>query len=191
MAIPSTKPKPAAGFLELDTCSLRRLTAHDWPIIKHLGDNAPADVFELPRTEAGLDGFVADLTGKAWSLPLLSFDNGNPIGLCFMSITQVKDLNAYLVALFTKPAESRKALALYIRHAFWSYPLHRLYTQLPSSTVTAAHIDLLTSCGFEREGILREHITTDGDPQDAVVMGLLRDEFESWCVETEPRLSLA
>jgi RimJ/RimL family protein N-acetyltransferase len=191
MATATTNPKPAAGFLELDTYSLRRLTARDWPIIRHLGDHTPADFFELPRTEPLFDDFVADLAGKTWSLPLLAFDNGEPIGFCFLSILQVKDLNAYLIALFTEPAKSGKALALYIRHAFWSYPLHRLYTQLPSSAMTAAHIGLLTSGGFEREGVLREHITTDGDPRDAVVLGILRDEFEAWCVETEPRLSLA
>ena len=108
-----------------------------------------------------------------------------------MNVAQLKNLNAYLVALFSRPADAVLPLALYIRHAFWSYPLHRLYSQLPSLPELLPHREALMAVGFKNEGSLVAHIATADGPVDAVAVGLLRDEFNQWSKQNEPRLVLA
>lgn len=122
---------------------------------------------------------------------MLRCHQGKPSGLYVMNVSQLKNLNAYLVALFEQAATAEHLLALYIRQAFWAYPLHRLYAQLPSRLEVQPHIDLLMGCGFKREGVLRGHIEVAHKAVDAVVLGLLRDDFDAWCMQNEPRLSLA
>jgi hypothetical protein len=108
-----------------------------------------------------------------------------------MNVGQLKNLNAYLVFLFEQPATAERLLALYIRQAFWAYPLHRLYAQLPSRLDVQPHIDLLLRSGFKHEGVFRGHIDVADKPVDALVLGMLRDEFDAWCAQSDPRLSLA
>jgi len=48
----------------------------------------------------------------------------------------------------------------------------------------------LERVGFEHEGILSAHVESAEGPQDAIVVGLLRDEFNLWCEQNEPRLAL-
>jgi hypothetical protein len=178
------------GMIELGGDSLRRLTADDLPAVLRLREATPLDLFALPSSQSELAGFLELLAKKPWSLPMLCYHEAVATGLCFMNLGQLKNLNAYLIALFERPATSERLLALYVRQAFWSYPLHRLYAQLPSRPDVQPHIDLLLGSGFSREGTLERHIEAAGQPLDAVVLGLLRDEFDAWCAQNEPKLSL-
>jgi hypothetical protein len=186
-----TKPNPAQGLMERDGDSLRVLTVDDLPAVLRLRQATPPELFELPGSPAELGGFVHGLANKPWSLPMLCCQDGEPVGLCLMSVAQLKNLNAYLVAVFEKPAAATGALALYVRHAFWSYPLHRLYAQLPSTREVEPHAELYSRAGFRREGVLVKHIAAADGPIDAVVLGILRGEFDAWCAGNRPELSLA
>jgi hypothetical protein len=108
-----------------------------------------------------------------------------------LNVGQPKNLNAYLVAVFEEPASADRLLALYIRQVFWAYPLRRLYSQLPQSVEVKPYIDLLLRTGFQGEGILAGHIEAgNAKAMDAIALGMLREEFDSWCAINEPRLSL-
>jgi RimJ/RimL family protein N-acetyltransferase len=187
----NTQSKPAAGLLELDNFSIRGLRAGDLPAVRSLAESTPAGVFELPVTDRAFQAFAGGLAKKPWSLPFLCFQDGRPVGMCLMSIAQVKNLNAYLVALFSVPAEATLPLAMYIRHAFWSFPLHRLYAQLPATAAVIPHVNILERAGFQLEGMFAGHVASAEGPQDAIVVGLLRDEFNVWCEQNEPRLALS
>lgn len=52
---------------------------------------------------------------------------------------------------------------------------HRLYTETFSYRTT--HMQLLESCGFKKEGILRQHIYKKGKWFDSIMHGLLENEF--------------
>jgi RimJ/RimL family protein N-acetyltransferase len=185
------EPNPAHGLMELDGDSLRMLTVDDLPALARLREAAPHELFELPSSPEEIGGFVQGLATRPWSLPMLCCHDDEPVGLCLMSVAQLKNLNAYLVAVFEQPASAAGALALYVRHAFWSYPLHRLYTQLPSNQAVRAHAELYSRVGFSPEGVLVKHIATDFGPADAMVLGILRDEFDAWCAANQPELCLA
>jgi hypothetical protein len=186
-----TKANPAQGLMALEGASLRQLHIDDLPALLRLRAASPPSLFELPGSEAEIGGFVEGLAKKPWSLPMLCCHDDEPVGLCLMSVAQLKNLNAFLVAVFEQPASATGVLALYVRHAFWSYPLHRLYTQLPSTQVVKPHADLYSRVGFRPEGVLVKHIATQVGPADATVLGMLRDEFDEWCVTNQPELSLA
>jgi RimJ/RimL family protein N-acetyltransferase len=67
------------------------------------------------------------------------------------------------------------ALPAVIEFAFSRLGLHRLYADTdPRNTPS---IRALERQGFRREGVLREHYLVQGEPQDAVVYGLLRSEW--------------
>ena len=180
----------SAGILELGDFSIRALGAEDFGLVRALQPSTPADIFELPESDHAFRAFIADLGAKPWSLPFVCLRAAVPIGVCFMSVAQLKNLNAYLVAVFSDPADAAVPLALYIRHAFWSFPLHRLYAHVPALAAAIAHAEALARVGFKHEGVLAAHVPSPDGPQDAIVLGLLREEFNVWCAQNQPALAL-
>jgi len=96
-----------------------------------------------------------------------------------------------VLALFVDPPSSVAGLALFVRHVFWNFPLHRLHTQIPTLDLTTEYIRLFEGAGFVDEGRLRAHTLVAGQAFDAAALGLLRPDFEAWCSEHEPRLALS
>jgi RimJ/RimL family protein N-acetyltransferase len=184
------EPTAAEGLTELGGDSLQVLTAADLPALLNLRSAMPRGMFELPGTAVEIDAFIRGLAGRPWSLPMICRHDGDPVGLCLMSVAQLRNLNAYVVAVFTEPAVASGLLALYIRHAFWSFPLHRLYVHLPISEGFAPYSDLFSRVGFKTEGVLAGHIPTQSGRGDVLALGLLRDDFEAWCAANQPELSL-
>jgi hypothetical protein len=116
--------------------------------------------------------------------------DGQPAALFFLSVPELRHLSAYVVALMRAPRDATPALALYMRHAFWSLPLHRLYTHVPVLPSATPYADTFVATGFKNEGFLKGHISAGDTTADAMVLGLLRDEFALWCAERDPRLVL-
>jgi RimJ/RimL family protein N-acetyltransferase len=73
------------------------------------------------------------------------------------------------------------ALPAVMEFAFGRLGLHRIYAD--TDPRNAPSIRALERLGFLREGVLREHYLVQGEPQDAVVYGLLRSE---WARAAEP-----
>jgi RimJ/RimL family protein N-acetyltransferase len=67
------------------------------------------------------------------------------------------------------------ALLAVIDFAFGTLRLQRVYAD--TDPRNARSIRSLQRLGFQREGCLREHYLVQGEPQDAVVYGLLRSEW--------------
>ncbi len=62
-----------------------------------------------------------------------------------------------------------------LEFAFGQLGLHRVFAD--TDPRNAPSIRALERLGFLREGVLREHYLVQGEPQDAVVYGLLRPEW--------------
>jgi len=73
------------------------------------------------------------------------------------------------------------ALPAVIEFAFGQLGLERLFADVDPRNDPS--IRALEGLGFRREGVLREHYLAQGEPQDAVVYGLLRRE---WLCGAEP-----
>jgi RimJ/RimL family protein N-acetyltransferase len=141
--------------------------------------------------DAGYRHFLGRLSKLPWSLPCACLVDGRAIGVCFMRVPQLKHLSAYLVPLFADAGAAHRPLALYMRHAFWTFPLHKLYTHVPAHESAEPYASLLRRAGFREEGTLKDHAVAGDRTIDALLFGLLRAEFDAWCAAHEPRLLLS
>jgi RimJ/RimL family protein N-acetyltransferase len=72
---------------------------------------------------------------------------------------------------------AREATELTLLHGFEALNLHRI--QLHVWVGNTAAIRIYETCGFQREGVLREAMRHDGQWCDFLVMGLLEDEWRA------------
>lgn len=63
------------------------------------------------------------------------------------------------------------------RYGFERLNLHRIHLYTPAYNERA--VALYEKVGFKTEGVLREEVFQEGQYHDAVVMGILRNEFQS------------
>jgi len=180
---------PRRPVLSSGRDAIRLLSAVDRELVSSLyvvGAN-PLVVEPLAVTSGT---FLDWLHNQLWSLPMALTRAGEPIGVAFTIGANVQNLNARLVVLARDPGLCTKLLPMYVRHVFWSFPVHRLYVQSPSDPSVAAYVELFRASGFLAEGCLKEHQGMAGRYHDVLVFGLLRPDFERWCAEHEPALDL-
>jgi hypothetical protein len=121
---------------------------------------------------------------------MLCLRDSKPVGAAALRLRNNRSMNAQLICFFTDPIRAALPLAAYVRHLFWSMPLHRVYSQLPLVGGATAYLRLLTSAGFQDEGVIRGGAVVGRRLRDVAIFGLLREEFETWCRENEKRLAL-
>ena len=166
----------AAGGSAADAPAFEALAARDGNRVLF---NLPASEDECARV--GRPGFPAEG---------VLLNGTSPIGAAATTLRDQRSLNLQLMCFFNQPARAVKPLAVYVRHLFWSVPLHRVYVQLPLVAGATSYIRLLAGAGFKQEGVVRGHALVDGRARDVAVIGLLRRDFEAWCRENESRLAL-
>ena len=185
---PAARPAPAV--VALDGYELVALEPADAPqVLELVGLRGNRYLIDLGASEHEVARLIAELTQAPWSLPLAVLHGDLCVGMATTSLANLKSLNASLLALFTDPPASATALALYVRHVFWNFPLHRLHVQIPVLDLTREYVDLYRSVGFVEEGRLVDHAVVAGQSFDVTALGLLRSDFEAWCLVNEPRLA--
>lgn len=102
---------------------------------------------------------------------------GIPIGQVGLLSINFDDQNAELYVLIGDPAYRGKGLgSKMVRHiidyGFIQLQLHRIYLTVHAANTAAIHV--YEVCGFQKEGVLRDHVLRDGTFEDEVVMGLVR-----------------
>ncbi|MGH9086222.1 MAG: GNAT family N-acetyltransferase [Acidimicrobiales bacterium] len=182
---------PVPAVVELDGWSLQPLVPDHAPLVAQLlGLRGNRYILEMAPDVGTIRTALAELPRQPWSLPLAIVRDEELVGVATTALPNVKALHASLVALFVDPPSATLGLAMAVRHLLWSFPLHRLHAQVPAMDLTTEYVDLFRSVGFEDEGRFTAHAMIAGQPFDMVVLGLLRTDFERWCVDHEPRLRL-
>jgi RimJ/RimL family protein N-acetyltransferase len=69
----------------------------------------------------------------------------------------------------------REAITLLIEYGFRYRNFRRLWLEVNASNERAIRAYL--ACGFVKEGLLREHVWSDGRYDDLVLMGILREDW--------------
>jgi ribosomal-protein-alanine N-acetyltransferase len=115
---------------------------------------------------------------------------GQLVGTCTLarleSANRRAELGFALGRAFWGQGYIAAALPAVLEFAFGRLGLHRVFADTdPRNTPS---IRALERIGFLREGLLREHYLVQGEPQDAVVFGLLRSE---WARDAEPAAAAA
>ncbi|MFG1945171.1 GNAT family N-acetyltransferase [Nonomuraea sp. NPDC048826] len=70
-----------------------------------------------------------------------------------------------------------EAIALALGHAFRTTPLHRVHLEVFAFNDRARHV--YKKLGFVEEGLLRDALRWDGEWHDAVVMSVLRPDWQA------------
>ena len=145
---------------------------------------------DFGASEAGVRDLLAQLSASTWALPMAILHGEDCIGMATTSLANTKSLHASVLGLFVEPAAATEAFALYLRHVFWNFPLHRIYAHVPVLDVTREYLTLFASVGFVDEGRLVDHVIAAGQPFDVATLGLLRHDFQAWCSSTASELAL-
>lgn len=191
MTSPATTPHASPAVLELDGISIRPLdAANAGVVVSLLGMRGHNLIVDLPRDPAAIAQMFGALAGQPWTLPLAAVRDNECIGVCTSALADVKAMHTSFTTMFVEPAEATLALAMCVRHLFWSFPVRRFHAQIPDTDLTREYVGLLESVGFVDEGRLRQHAIVGSQPFDVVSLGLLRADFEQWCEREEPRLAL-
>jgi hypothetical protein len=179
---------PTPGVLELDGFAWREAGPADATTLEALASlDGHRTLFNLPGSE---QEFAARVGGPGFRRAMLCYKDNGPIGAAATRSRDQRNANLQLMCFFAEPEKAVWPLALYVRHLFWSAPLHRVYLQLPIVAGAPAYIHLLESVGFQQEGLVRGHGLVGGKPCDVALLGLLRIDCEAWCQENESRLVL-
>jgi hypothetical protein len=183
--------RPASSVSFADGAEIRPLTDGDQAFVRDLyryRDNAiVAGSLEVESAD-----FVAAVRAMPWSTAMVLEQDREAMAMAAITSVDTHSRNGRLVLLTPAPRRCQTALGLYLRHAFWSHPLHRLYTVLPARLPqSGGYAELLKGCGFVDEGHLVAHLAWKGRRHDLAVFGLLRSEFDSWCRERHPALLLS
>jgi hypothetical protein len=159
-------------------------------VLEMVGRRANRYLIELGSNADQVAQMLAELRRAPWSLSMAVLRGDECIGMATTALANLRSLHASVLALFVDPPSSPLALALFLRHVFWNFPLHRLYTHVPMLDLTAEYVRLYQHIGFTNEGCYVAHALVAGQTFDVAALGLLRSEFESWCAAHEPRLTL-
>jgi hypothetical protein len=184
-AAPALRP----AMLSSGPHSIRLLGRDDRGLLGDLYAHGPNTLLVEPLAIPD-DRFFDWLYALLWSLPMVLECDGRPVGVAFTIDPNVQSLNSRLVTLCVDPEACAPVVALYVRHLFWSFPLHRLYAYRPDLADLAAYGGLLRACGFIQEGLLRQHRASGGTGTDVFLYGLVRPEFDAWCDGHRPEWSL-
>jgi RimJ/RimL family protein N-acetyltransferase len=110
------------------------------------------------------------------------FYDGAPIGYGGLVHIAWHDLRAEVSFLLdtqrstnevTYSAEFQRFLGLIKQLAFDELGFNRLFTE--TYNIRQLHINTLESSGFNREGVMREHVFIDGVPVDSIIHGCLKN----------------
>lgn len=117
-----------------------------------------------------------------WGIELIATDGGGGdqiIGTCTLAQLDAQHRRAELGFALARAhwgcGYIAEALPALVRFAFEELDLHRLTAD--ADPRNQASIRALERLGFQREGLLREHYLLNGEKQDAVLCGLLRETY--------------
>lgn len=176
------------SVLQIDGYTWRPALASDAADLDRVASSgANRTLFQLPQSA---DEFAAALGEPGFRLAFTCVRGAECVGAAATGTRSQRSLNVQLRCFFSDPRAATLPLAAYVRHIFWTLPMHRVHVQLPCIDGADEYVELLKSVGFGEEGVVRAHALVAGVPRDVVVLGLLREEFEAWCLQHESRLAL-
>ena len=110
-------------------------------------------------------------------LAMTQLDDDGLIGFCRLALTGVKaaKLGYAVAADHWGRGYASDAVSIMLGFAFGSLSLHRVTAAIgPDNAASQAVVEKL---GFVREGVLRDHVFTNGAWRDSVLYSLLHDEW--------------
>ena len=168
----------AEGFL------LRPLRAEDALIIYRNLDDPETNRLTGTQEEASYEDVVAHLRRIGQASDRADFGielGGKLIGECVLSgIDRTNRSASFRIAIWDPAARGKgigtAATRMTVSHAFTTLDLNRVELEVYAFNPKARHI--YQNLGFTVEGVRRQALWWEGEPVDAIMMAILRDEFE-------------
>src|SRR5688500_15740480 len=178
----------ALPTLESGRVRLRWLTAADVPslftifgdpvVTRYWGHPVLPDLNAATALLADIHQRFANETLFQWGLELVA--NRVLIGTCTLASLDRQnrraELGFALARVYWGNGYMSEALPTLLDFGFTHMQLHRVTAD--SDPQNQSSIRILERLGFRREGLLREHYLIHGAPQDSIVYGLLRSEWQ-------------
>jgi UDP-4-amino-4,6-dideoxy-N-acetyl-beta-L-altrosamine N-acetyltransferase len=128
--------------------------------------------------QAWFDAFRTDETRAGWIVTI----DGAPCGWAALTNITAKNRRAEWGWYIGEPrargrGAGRAAQALGLDRAFGHLGLEKVWSEVLAENEIA--LKAQAGAGFRREGYLRRHVWKDGRFHDAVLLGVLRDEWEA------------
>lgn len=128
--------------------------------------------------QAWFDAFRADPASAGWIITM----GGRPCGWAALTNITVKNKRAEWGWYVGEPAArgrgaGRAAQALGLDRGFRDFGLEKVWSEVLADNEIA--LKAQAGAGFRREGYLRRHVWKDGRFHDAVLLGVLREEWEA------------
>lgn len=181
----------APAILEFEGFSLQPLTPQNAGAIIELHRRPwNAASVDVPATPEQIAQLLGILDTRPLALPMMVVKENRIVAVASPTMGNVRNLTAYFFAVFDDGETVHRGLAAFVRHVFWSLPLHRLYVQVPVVEASERYRDVLRALGFREEGIMAGHMLIAGEPRDVAVLGMLRSDFDAWTAAEAPELSL-
>lgn len=136
----------------------------------------------LPKVSRDKADFLSELDSSSSLTWGIFHDQDGHVGnASLQSISWVSRTAEFAIIIGEKPhwnkGLGRLVLDAVINHGFNKMNLERIF--LATAATNTAMVNLAKSLGFQLEGSLRKHLFLDGSRVDAVVYGLLKNEFRS------------
>lgn len=166
---------------------LRCLTDQDVPslftilgdreVTRYWGHDVLSSVHAATMLLEEIHNKFVDRTLFQWGVALL--DTDVVIGTCTLAFLDARNRRAELGFALARAHWGQgymsEALPTLLGFGFGEMHLHRIWADTDPRNIPS--IRVLARLGFRREGFLREHYFVDGEPQHAIVYGLLRSDW--------------
>lgn len=103
--------------------------------------------------------------------------DGKPVGVCGLTHINWKDRHTEISHFVENGIEciSIEIIRFLKKRCFDEYNLNRLWREIYS--FSKSDIELLTKCGFRKEGVMRDTTFWNGKYHDSVIMSILVQEY--------------
>lgn len=170
---------PGGTYLRGDQLTLRTVTEADYTFVhEHWNDPESRDGMPVP-TPFSPDEIAAFVQEDA-SVQFLPCRDGDPVGMVFLlDVHEARshaELGYWIVPDARGEGYATEAARLCLDHAFRDRGLHKVFARVLAGN--EASMRVLETLRFEREGRLREHEYVRGEHRDAVLFGLLAEEYD-------------
>ena len=175
---------PRSGLpLHGQNVDLTALEETDLPALKPFFQDMASLAYFIPTTARPLNApQIKDLMTD-WNDGIENFvfairSGGRLIGMVNIDGLDWPNSHAEIGIALTEPAErgrglAAEALALLISYAFHELGLKRIWARVIEDNLPS--LRLFDTMGFQREGVLRQHVRRRGQFRDMIVFGLLND----------------
>ncbi|KAF5083718.1 Acetyltransferase (GNAT) domain protein [anaerobic digester metagenome] len=116
----------------------------------------------------------------ACTFAIILNEGSNHIGNCGLINIDCRSRRSqfwiYLDEKYTDQGFGKESIKLILQYAFHYLNLNRIYLYVVSTNTRAANF--YERCGFEKEGIFRQHVFLKNRYVDAIWFGILKDNFD-------------